>query len=91
MQQVQRVVREGLREGRQVARDVFGIAAKVDQCIRAIMRPDGDQHPRVGDRQGEQGNGRADGARLRVVDQRPLKHEQRHAQRQVRRCDDDDE
>ncbi|MNC84415.1 hypothetical protein D3C75_1390050 [compost metagenome] len=55
------------------------------------MRPDGDQHLRVGDRQGEQGNGRADGARLRVVDQRPLKHEQRHAQRQVRRCDDDDE
>ncbi|MNP25104.1 hypothetical protein D3C76_1178970 [compost metagenome] len=91
MQQIQGVVRERLGEPGQVARDVFGIAAKINQRVGTLVRSDGHQHLCVGSRQGEQRRVCTDGARLRVVNQRSLENEQRHAQRQVQRSDDDDE
>ncbi|MOA42051.1 hypothetical protein D3C78_1640720 [compost metagenome] len=54
MQQVQGMVGEGPGEVRQAARDVLGIATKVDQCLGAVMRAHRHQHMRLVHGQGQQ-------------------------------------
>ena len=89
MHQVQRMVGERFGKLRQVARDIFGIAAKINQRFRPIVWSDGDLHLGVGYLQHEARCLERGG--LREVDQRTLEHQQRDTECQVQTGEDDDE
>jgi hypothetical protein len=83
VEQVESMVGKRGGQAGHAARDVFGVAAEIDQGVRPVVGANRGEHlpPAGGQGQERRAGGRC--ARLREVDQRALQHEHREAHADV--------